>query len=107
MIHPKVRSINIFLNNSWYIRTYRYIIVERTKVPEIWWVDDDNKRRRYYTDIYIPFENLIIEVKSTWTYKIEEKITQQKLLAAKDLGYNTLLWVFDDKHNLVEEYGCF
>ncbi len=85
------------------------IIVERTKVPEIWWVDDDNKRRRYYTDIYIPFENLIIEVKSTWTYKIEEKITQQKLLAAKELGYNTLLWVFDYKHNLVEEYEncCF
>jgi len=85
------------------------IIVERTKVPEIWWIDDNNKRRRYYTDIYIPFENLIIEVKSTWTYKIEEKITQQKLLAAKELGYNTLLWVFDDKHNLVEEYEncCF
>jgi hypothetical protein len=80
------------------------IIVERTKVPEIWWVDDDNKRRRYYTDIHIHSKNLIIEVKSTWTYKIEEKITQQKLLAAKELGYNTLLWVFDYKHNLVEEY---
>lgn len=85
------------------------IIVERTKVPEIWWVDDTNKKRRYYTDIYIPFENLIIEVKSTWTYKIEEKITQQKLLAAKEIGYNTLLWVFDNKCNLIEEYEncCF
>jgi hypothetical protein len=85
------------------------IVVERTKVPKIWWVDDSNKKRRYYTDIHIPSKNLIIEVKSTWTYKIEEKITQQKLLAAKDLGYNTLLWVFDEKHNLVKEYEncCF
>ncbi len=91
------------LFNEWNLSP-KDIIVERTKVPEIWWIDDSHKKRRYYTDIYIPFENLIIEVKSTWTYEIEKRITQQKLLAAKDLGYNTLLWIFDCKHNLVEEY---
>jgi hypothetical protein len=89
--------------NEWELSS-KDIIVERTKVPEIWWVDDSNKKRRYYTDIHIPSKNLIIEVKSTWTYEIEKIITQQKLLAAKKLGYNTLLWVFDCKHNLVEEY---
>ena len=95
-------AFNIIFND-WELSS-KDIIVERTKVPEIWWVDDSNKKRRYYTDIYIPLKNLIIEVKSTWTYKIEKRITQQKLLAAKDLGYNTLLWIFDCKHKLVEEY---
>lgn len=80
------------------------IIVDRTKVPEIWWLDDNNKKRRYFTDIYIPTKNLIIEVKSTWTYNLEKRITQQKLLASKEFGYNTLLWVFNYKHKIVEEY---
>jgi hypothetical protein len=77
-------------------------------IPVIWY-KKNNKKHRYYCDVYIPKINTIYEVKSTWTYKLEKKITQQKLLAAKDLGYNTLLWVFDDKHNLVEEYEkcCF
>jgi hypothetical protein len=80
------------------------IITERTKVPEIWWKDTDNKSHRYYIDIFISSKNLLIEVKSTWTYKLEKDNTQSKLLSAKELGYNTLLWVFNDKKKLVEEY---
>jgi len=91
------------LINEWKVEEEN-IITERTKVPEIWWKDKGDKSHRYYTDIFIPSKNLIIEVKSTWTYKIEKDITQRKLLSANDLGYNTLLLVFNDRKKLVEEY---
>jgi hypothetical protein len=82
---------------------YKDIVVKRTEVPEIWWLDEEFKKRRYFTDIYIPSKNLIIEVKSTWTFKIEKTITLKKLEAAKSLGYDTLLWVFNGKGKLEEE----
>jgi hypothetical protein len=89
--------------NKWKIRE-EDIITERTKVPEIWWKDTLGKLHRYYTDLFIPSKNLLIEIKSTWTYKLEKDITQYKLLSAKEVGYNTLLWVFDIKKKIVEEY---
>ena len=49
------------------------VISDRTKVPEIWWIDSQGKRHRYYVDIYIPIENRLIEVKSNRTYKLDDK----------------------------------
>jgi len=43
------------------------ILTDRCDVPEIWYKTDDGKKHRYYPDIYIPKDNLIIEVKSDWT----------------------------------------
>jgi len=43
-------------------------------MPEIWYEFED-KRRRYYPDIYIKSQNKIIEVKSDYTfYKEYDKI---------------------------------
>ena len=47
------------------------LITSKKDVPKIWYSDIDGKKHRYYCDIYIPSENKIIEVKSTWTYKKE------------------------------------
>ena len=80
------------------------IITDRTKVPEIWWNDSNDIRRRYYVDIFIPSKNLVIEVKSSWTMSLETENIKRKIQVSKELGYNTLLWVFNEKGNIVKEY---
>jgi hypothetical protein len=93
------------LINEWKIEE-NDIITERTKVPEIWWKDKEDKSHRYYPDIFITSKNLIIEVKSTWTYEKHKSNTKYKLLASKELGYSTLLWIFDNKKYLEEYKDC-
>jgi hypothetical protein len=41
--------------------------------------------------------DLIIEVKSTWTYTCKQDITVAKADATKALGYIFDLWIFDIK----------
>lgn len=53
--------------------------------------------RHHYGDIFIPKENKIIEVKSTWTFKKPDVLLKQQ--AAKELGYNYEIWVYDKKGN--------
>ena len=52
-----------------------------------------------YVDIYIPSQNRCIEVKSDWTYNIKTNNIALKQLAAKELGYNYEIWVYDKKGN--------
>jgi len=61
------------------------ILHKKSDVPEIWYEYDG--RRRYYPDFYIPKDNLIIEVKSKYTYLIEEDKNKEKFKAVKKLGY--------------------
>jgi hypothetical protein len=42
------------------------IIIDRISVPEVWY-EYEGKRKRYYVDIFIPDQNLCVEVKSTYT----------------------------------------
>jgi glutathione peroxidase-family protein len=78
------------------------ILNNRTDMPEIWYCMDDGKYRYYYPDIYIPDENLIIEVKSPYTYyELEFKKTDYKRKAVEALGYKFKLLIFDKNGNLV------
>jgi hypothetical protein len=74
------------------------MIFERAKQPEIWYNDKEGKKHRYFSDIYIPKENRIVEVKSTWTYQKGTKegklILQEK--ACRDAGYDYELLIFDE-----------
>ena len=45
-----------------------------------------------------------IEVKSTWTFKKKKDNIFLKQLAAKNLGYNYEIWVYDSKGNKIETY---
>jgi hypothetical protein len=81
-----------------------YIIIGCKNVPEIWYWDDNNKKRRYYVDIYIPSQNRCIEVKSSYTYKINEKINLLKQNAAKELGYKYEIWIYNKKG---ENISCY
>jgi hypothetical protein len=81
----------------------KHIITSRNDVPDIWYIDENNKKHRHYVDIFIPTENLCIEVKSTWTIKQKNDNIFLKQNAAKELGYKYEIWVYDDLGNCIEQ----
>ena len=72
------------------------IITEADLVPEIWYIDDENKKHRHYVDIYIKSQNRCIEVKSEWTL-LQEKFMSYKQNTAKTIGYEYEIWIYDHK----------
>ena len=80
------------------------IVTGCKNVPTIWYNDHDGKKRRHFVDIFIPNQNRCIEVKSTWTAHINKETIFLKQIAAKELGYNYEIWVYDDKGRIVNKY---
>lgn len=76
--------------------TYQNISTKRTEVPEIWYYKNQ-RRCRYYCDVYIAKTNTIYEVKSLWTYSNAIDDINLKKQACLDAGYNFELYVFDAK----------
>jgi len=70
--------------------TYNEVKTKQKDIPSIWYMYK-KKKHRYYPDIYIPKENLIIEVKSEFTLK--NPVNEYKFQAVKDAGYNFKLEV--------------
>ena len=77
------------------------IETSRKYVPNIWYFDKDNINRRYYPDIFIKSENLILEVKSTYFLNLEYDINMLKQQACLEAGYKFEFLVFDQKGNLI------
>lgn len=77
------------------------IFNSKSDVPTIWYKTDDGKDHRHYVDIFIPTQNLCIEVKSTWTIKFSKSNIFLKQQAAKDLGYKYEIWVYNEKKEKV------
>jgi hypothetical protein len=50
----------------------------------------NNKNKVYHPDFYIPSLNLIVEIKSAWTTKLDEEIKEKKNYTIKQ-GYNYIL----------------
>jgi hypothetical protein len=71
-------------------------------VPELWYDDDTGKKHRHIVDFFIPSQNKCIEVKSTWTLKIKKDNVLLKQTAAKLLGFEYEIWVYDAKGVKVE-----
>jgi hypothetical protein len=80
------------------------IITGNKNVPTIWYYDENNKKHRHYVDIFIKSQNKCIEVKSSWTIKKSKSCIFLKQTAAKDLGYDYEIWVYDYKGNKIETY---
>jgi uncharacterized protein YneR len=75
------------------------LITQKKNMPIIMY---ENKTiHRYFPDIYIPNDNLIIEVKSNWTYKKDLIKNILKALATRKLGYNFETWIFNEKKELI------
>ena len=77
------------------------IIMGVKNVPNIWYFGNDNKHHRHYVDIFIPTQNRCIEVKSTWTAKLNEHNIYFKQNAAKLIGYKYEIWIYNEKKQLV------
>jgi hypothetical protein len=57
---------------------------------------------KYYPDIFIPSQNKIIEVKSTYTYEVDKEIVLLKQKAVKDAGYPCEIWIYDKNKEKIE-----
>jgi len=79
------------------------IIIHPTQdiIGKIWYYTADGKKHKYYPDFYIPTENKIVEVKSTWTMKRDLEINSLKQKACIEAGYNFDLYVYDNRKNRI------
>ena len=77
------------------------IITDRKEIPRITYMIND-KKKYYFPDIFIKSINTIIEVKSTWTYKIKVDIIHEKANATQMAGYNYEIWIYDGKGNKIK-----
>ena len=68
----------------------------RQKIPKIQYILN-NKVHYYYPDIYVKSQNLIIEVKSTFTYKKQLVKNIIKSLSVRKSGFNFEFWIYTDK----------
>ena len=62
---------------------------------------DNNKR--YFPDIYIKSTNTIIEVKSTWAYKLNRDQNIAKRQACIDKGFNFKIYIYDNKQVIIKD----
>jgi len=79
------------------------IITCKTKVPTLYYIGKDFKKRRHFVDIFIPSKNLCVEVKSKYTYSVNTDIVLLKQKYAKDLGYNYEVWIYDRNGNILNK----
>jgi hypothetical protein len=60
-------------------------------------------KRKYFPDFYYKQNNLIIEVKSSWTYEIEKEINEAKKDASISKGFN-FIFIIDKNYKNFENY---
>lgn len=75
------------------------IVTGCKNVPPILWYDDKGKEHTYFVDIFIPSQNLCIEVKSTYTVESWDVLIKHK--AVKDSGYLSEIWIYNEKKEKV------
>lgn len=85
-------GINALINSG--ITEDQIIISEPTKIPTIEYFNPvKGKQSHYFPDIYIPTQNRLIEIKSTWTMRDQFAENLAKHKAAKALGINHEIWI--------------
>jgi hypothetical protein len=55
-----------------------------------------DKKKRYYPDFFIKDENIIIEVKSKYTYEVELEKNKLKEKASREIGFNYRLIIYEN-----------
>lgn len=69
---------------------FQEVLTSKKDMPEIWY-EFEGQQRRYFPDFYIPHENLVIEVKSSYTIKKDNERNKLKWEATRNLGYNFIV----------------
>lgn len=78
------------------------LALERTNIPVITY-DFDGKQHRYYPDIFVKSKNMLIEVKSVYTFDREIDKNFSKQRASKEAGFHHIIIVWDIKNNCILE----
>ncbi len=77
------------------------IKTDRKDVPRVQY-EVDRKKRYHFPDIFIPHENKLVEVKSTWTLKCKSDNIQLKKKACEEQGFLYEIWCFNPKGKRIE-----
>ena len=77
------------------------ILNERDDMPKILY-DFEDKEHRYFPDFYIPKENRIIEVKSTYFFDFTKEKNMAKGHATKKLGFNYEIRIYSPTSEIIE-----
>jgi hypothetical protein len=89
------RCLDILLN------FYEEYDIDLDNIPTVKYINPvKNKESVYHPDIYIPKDNLLIEVKSTYWLKKELIRNEAKFKACVNSGYSLALYLFDEKELL-------
>lgn len=80
------------------LATYPESAFDFDTLPAVPYVDPQGRERVYHPDIFIPGENLIIEVKSWWTLKENYELNRAKQLACIAAGYRYQFHIKDPRH---------
>jgi hypothetical protein len=97
LIH-KFRDADLWYQGTYeldFLNKYYDILNNIQRGPSIRYVLN-NKNRIYFSDFYIPHLNLIVEIKSSWTIKIDEGIIEKKK-ATLNLGFKYIM-ILDKKY---------
>lgn len=79
------------------------IIVEKDKIPKIEYINSsDNQNHRYYPDIYLKEQNILIEVKSDFLFKKEKDVILLKKRACENLGFKFHLVVLHSRKSQIK-----
>ena len=76
------------------------ILNKKIDMPKLIY-EQHNKNHVYFPDFYIPKDNLIIEVKSPYTYKRQLITNILKSHCVRKSNFNYEIWIFDDKKKLL------
>ncbi len=77
-------------------------IIVGINVPRFRYTDDDEKEHVYFPDIHIKDTNIIIEVKSTYTFHYHVRLNYHKFRSVITNGYMIRLMMFDNEMKLTD-----
>lgn len=77
------------------------ILTDRSTVPAVVYTYLD-KERTYFPDIFIPSKHMLVEVKSSYTWRKDLSKNLAKHEAAKDAGYHHIIIIWDAKRNCID-----
>lgn len=75
------------------------LVCGRKNCPTVPWTDSNSVNHVYFPDFYVQDENLLIEIKSSWTFEKNKEVTLMKLDAAKKMGFKTMCIVFSSRND--------
>lgn len=77
------------------------ILVSKKEVPRIQY-NYEGEIRYHFPDFFIPKENKLLEVKSTWTLDIQYDKVMAKMKSALSQGFKYEIWVYEKRGQLID-----